>query len=908
MKKYLFSALALPLLFACSTDEIEKTMVSNDQFAGIEKVDATFSMDEGPVTRFDKGSWDPEEDDQWGFAWLGTTAPGTAAAAGTVVIDGNAYQNHNLIQTNGIFKPQTSIYVGKYFLYRPYDETTVSPQAINFNSLIEQPMAEGQSSQGAAWKNLAKTAINIGDKWTEVTETGNPAGTDWNKAGIKKHYDIYAAMFSNQTGLDLQYDNNNPTFGADKRIVGATDIDYTIKEGDSAGDAKIYGATVKLAGAANSFTYGPTVEPLAAANAALAEPLPNPQHSGTFWADKKKTDLDGFTGFAFVDGENDVITLTAEGDPIGTGAEDSKGWFWFNSLPVTTGDGAIADPTVNNLLNLAIQTKIKTSYGTVTVNSTVGGCAYEGKNFGTVEQPDFRWIKLAEADVNAAAATTAAMSWNPTLHNTFVNHFGNHKGKYELAVDFSKAVMDIHIKDDAHLQTYLKYYIASGKQNNAGQDNIVLILDGDADKEFKLSKLSIALLQTINSVDGKPTVKVQGCDLTTDPHNAPSANEPVKIVVTQEGQDLLNPSLATKKEVPALNNVFAAPTRVYLASNTEWTWGGDYDGDDVAEFDQALPIDANVRSVRNLGTITVNATNLELSINDKAIYNEAGATMNITKVTTAKSTLINFGTINVGSETNTTAELRAYGKEIINDAKTLPAPYHKGDGPVIVGVINNYGAVGVTYNTGGVFSNYGLIDMKDEGAKTLLTRNQTTNANFKNAFNAETNKLGTVVLPDNNPFAIVSVSNAPETGFVKFNWKEYAGDASATYVTPTGGIVKYNTLVVSSDIAIAEVEDEIQYIEFDSENLIHFTNRQSNTTDKPNQLPSLRGIIVTDGTKVLVEKTNEIVCSQSAYVGAGATIYNGGLFTPNATLNGTTATNYLGPWSTDQVVVYGNQN
>jgi hypothetical protein len=901
MKKYLFSALALPLLFACSSDDlIEKEVASNDQFAGIEKVDATFSMDEGVITRFDGGLWKPEENDVWGFAWLGNTAiePGVdpTYSPGKVFIDGKAYQNHNLIQTNGIFKPQTSIYVGKYFLYRPYDETTVSPQAINFNSLIDQPMAEGYESAKQPWKDLAKTAINIGDKWTEVTPTGNPAGTDWNKAGIKKHYDIYGAVFSNQTGLDLKYSNNNPEFGADARIYGATDIDYTIAKGKSAGDAKLYGATVKLAGAANSFTYAPTKEPLATVNAALETPL---EHSGTFWANKKKTDLVNYTGFTFTDGADALITLTApEGAPIGTGVEGKGtkgGWFWFNSLPVTSGDAAVAEPAVGTLLNLGIETKIKTSYGTVTVNSTVGECAYEGKNFGTEEHPDFRWIRLAEADVNPEAATTAAMSWNPTLHNTFVNHFGNHKGKYELAVDFSKAVMDIHITDDDHLQTYLKYYIASGKQNNAGQENIVLILDGDADKEFKLSKLSIALLQTINRAENKPTVKVQGCDVAA--HNAP-ANETVKIVVTQDGQDKLDPSLATKTEVPALNNVFAAPTRVYLAAKNSdgnaiaWTWGGDYDGDGDVEFDQALPIDDNVRSVRNLGTITVNATNLELSNNSKAIYNEAGATMNITKVTTAKSTLINFGTINVGSATNTTAELRAYGKEIINDATELDA----------YGIINNFGAVGVTYNTGGVFSNYGLIDMKNEGAKTLLTRNQTTNANFKNAFNAANNKLGTVVLPDNNPFAIVSVSNAPETGFVKFNWKEYAGDASATYVTPTGGIVKYNTLVVNSDIAFTEPEDEIQYIQFEGDALIKVTNSAAVN------LPELRGIIVTDGSSLLIEKTNVIVCSQSAYVGAGATIYNGGTFTPNATLNGTTATNYLGTWSTDQVVVYGNQN
>ena len=70
MKKYLFGALALPLLFACSSDDLlEEKVVGNDQFAGIEKVDATFSMDEESVTRM-ATQWTFEDGDQYGFAWL----------------------------------------------------------------------------------------------------------------------------------------------------------------------------------------------------------------------------------------------------------------------------------------------------------------------------------------------------------------------------------------------------------------------------------------------------------------------------------------------------------------------------------------------------------------------------------------------------------------------------------------------------------------------------------------------------------------------------------------------------------------------------------------------------------------------------------------------------------------------
>ena len=290
MKKYLYSALALPLLFACSSDDLfEKEAVSNDQFAGIEKVDATFSMDEGATTRFDgkdatgEATWNPQEGDLWGFAWLGD---GAIIDPADVTHGGKAFQNHNLIQTGGQFVPQTSIYVGSYYIYRPYDKTTVSPQAINFKSLEEQTITEGFESTKQAWKDLAKTAINIGTKWTVVSTTGwdDTADKTWDKAGIKQNYKLYAAMFSNQTGLELKYAQNDPAFGADTDIKGATDITLTLKEGDKVGAAVIYSGSVDLQDgggnsvAAKSFTYAPKASP------EVVDPAVD--HNGEYWQEE----------------------------------------------------------------------------------------------------------------------------------------------------------------------------------------------------------------------------------------------------------------------------------------------------------------------------------------------------------------------------------------------------------------------------------------------------------------------------------------------------------------------------------------------------------------------------------------------------------------------------------------------
>jgi len=825
MKKYLYSALALPLLFACSSENFDEKVISNDQFAGIEKVDAEFSM-EG-TTRFDGGVWNTEEGDLWGFAWMGD---GTVIANNPA--DGKAYQNHNLIQTSGIFTPQTSIYVGKYYIYRPYDETTVSPQAINFNSLVDQPLAEGYASSTQAWKDLAKTAINIGDKWTDVDEVGyteTPGGTRWNKAGIKEHYKIYAALFSNQTGLDLTYVKNNPTFTAAKTVTGATDINLTYAAGTEVGAAGIYKTTVNLAGAAKSFTYAPTAEPNGAA------------HSGTYWADKKNLGA----GFTFT---NDVITLTAADaeNGIETGDNGSKGWFWFNSLPVTAGDGA---------LGTAVQTVLTTSYGVVTVNSTVGDCAsvFEQYTPGT-GSPE--WIKIDAAD----NATTTPKKWALT-HNTFVNQYGNHKGKYALTVDFSTGVMNgMHIKSDAHLQKLLKYYIASGK----AESGVVLNLDKNSAGTFAISKISIALLQTINA--GGAKVLLQRC---TDP-----AERPARIVITQAGQTAEN-GQADKHEVPELKNVFAVAESVELSDAYEWTWNKA----------TALQMDANVSSItlRSNGTLTVNSDNVEMS-NDVPLAIAERATMNITKVTTVKNDLTNRGTINVGSATNYEPELRAYGADITNDASDLTT----------YGTINNYGVVGVTAGTNGHFYNYGYIAMKQNDAITLLTSNQTGGANFAAAW-AAGNKMGTVELPNENATALVSVSNGTDQGFIKYKW------TAKTYATPAGN-VKYNTIIVSDDITFNAIENEIQYIEFDGTRT-QYINPAGNTN-----LPNLKGIYVHAGKSIIIEKTNILDCSEGAYLGAKATIYKGGEFWKagvDFTAGDATApNNYFGAWSLDQIVEY----
>jgi hypothetical protein len=826
MKKYFLSALALPLLFACSSEDyLDQKATDNDQFAGIEKVDATFTLADSPKMRL-ATQWGAEVGDRLGFAWL--TNDYTGSTTTTIIpIDGQAYQNHPLFLKNedGVnkFVPETSIYVGKYFVYYPFDETTTDIGKINFKSLEDQPLTDGQNQ----FKAIAVRSINIGDKFTEVIPGGrtDAAGKVWDEPGIKASYKLNAAPFSNQTGLDLTYQKNNPTFAAAQRIQGATDIDFTIAAGEEVGAAAIYSGTVQLAGASKSFTYAPTTEP---------NPAPA-VHSATFWATQSNV---ASKGFVFTAGP---ITLKAEDEENGVTTKDkTTGWFWFNSLPVDAGNG-----DENTTVSVALQT----SYGTVTVPAaTVKDCAWEYVK-RTATSP-WEWIKLTDAAGELADAT----KWDVTTHNTFINQYGDHKGKYALTVDFSTGDMStLHIKNDNHLQTVLRYYIATGKSNI-----YQLNLDKDAAGEFKISKKSIALLQTINRSSVKVTVQPCALDGT---------HAPTRIVVTQDGTE-------GKTEVPNLDKVFAVATHVYLSSDCEWTWK-----ERTAPALNQLTIDANVAAITNEGTLTVNATNIELSTNTVPLYNAAGATMNITKVTTVKDALTNLGTINVPAG----AELRAYDVEIKNDATSLTD----------YGVINNAGVVGVTYATTGTVNNYGKIIMENSDAITLLTSNQTGAGNFNNAFNAGTNKLGTVVLPAGQPNALVSVSNGAETGFIEYTWT-----GSTTYDTPNGGIVKYNTLIVSDNIAFTAAETEIRFIKFEG-----VKKTVTNSTNA--NLPNLKGIIIKDNCSIIIEKSNTISCSEGSHLGNGAAVYNGGAFTPgNTNIVGKTVTDYLGTWNTDQIVVW----
>lgn len=474
----------------------------------VAKVDVTLALDDAQ-TRLATG-WESNLEagkDELGFAWLGD---GTA-----VTVNGKAYQNHPLFtQEGGYLKPATSIYVGKYYSYYPYNNDVVSVSNIPF-TLEGQPFAEGD----AGYNGAAKNSIWISPKWTDVTLAGDP-GTGDNKAGRDNTIRISPRQFTNKALLQLKYKN--------------ADI--------AEGNTSINSVSVALVNPLTSdvispkeFVYAPTVSTDAAdwTGHALAFDvtaltpgaggvlMPAPAQVNGVSATPGRLDLT-------VDGGYEIL-------PSKEGAVEN---FTFNALPALE----VVQPETE------VEVVMNTTYGVLTISEKITDVAYTllpGKSY-------------AEKADGVTEVGTGKLLGAVNLDRSFVQVLGS-TGKFVLEADFSKAVMDgMCVIDDTHLQKLLNYYISKKKDSDdaaiseekTGTD-IVLNLNATAG-EFRLSQTSIALIQEINGTTGTgdKLVSIQPCAA----HGTPA------IVITGGG------------EVPNLNRVFETPIVNVTLANETWTW------------------------------------------------------------------------------------------------------------------------------------------------------------------------------------------------------------------------------------------------------------------------------------------------------------------------------------------------
>lgn len=784
MKKSILSMLALPLVVAaCTSEEEILSDKTNDQYANIPTVEATFNW--GAETRMNT-KWDLEEGDKVGLAWLGV--PNDEKYGGAeLTINGNAYQNHPLYATaSQMLQPQTSIYVGKYFSYYPYDAETVNIDKIKF-SVAEQPLLD-KYADSEAYAKSAKTSIWISPKWTDVTLTGDDE-TGYNQAGVDKTFNMYPRQFTNKAALNFTYKNNQPIDVIEQLPIGDVMIDKVkvmyVKNGSETTPVNV-----------NAFTYNPTAE----IEFDLTEEEQNYWFGHTFKSDDL-TATDSKFGFVSNLKAGEVVLSAESKEGVAT-TNENKGKFYYNALP--SNDGSLTE-------NDKVVITIECTYGTVTITKPFNKIA---KTYDySLTEPKY----LENFDGNTEKAVAMDKSFVNKLYAT---------GNFTTDVDFSTADMNgMHVKNDDHLKQLLKFFRSYRNTESA----YVLNLDADEDGEFKLSLASIQMLQEINagiSDSGTKKIAIKACSTHTTP----------KIVINGDNN-----------EIPDMNLCFATSTPVTLRGT--WTW---------AEKDAKMRYYVN--NIFNEGTITVTTANVE-TYPSAAFTNNSNGIINVNTVTNWKVPTTNYGTINIAED----AELRVYGTTLTNDATSLED----------YGKIYNSGVLGVVAGTTSpAINNYGYIK-NNLNAKTYVTTNQ-YGTGFAVEFNRTSNKIGTIELTtatDN-----VSVSNATNTGFIKYTWDDAANE-DGKYVTPSVD-VKYNYLIVTKDIELVDAAPEIQYIEIagDKEVVItckktsafHTTRTQGSAT-----IDDRIGFILKAGQKANIKEGN-ILWTKGAFL--KGTLYLGGDF------------------------------
>ena len=625
-KKLIFAMGLTAMMVACSSEDV-LTDVQNSQesdlFAGIEKVDAQFNM--GAESRL-ATEWGLEVGDRVGFAWLKDND-------GVLTQTGAAYQNHPLnAVSESTLRPETSIYVGEYFTYYPYDESVVSIDNINFAIPAKQDLL-------MTWNAMAKNAIFISPKWTSVSYSIYDDG----EPGISKSFKIYPAQFSNGARLNLDYKNNKVDLK-----------DETNNDEIYASDPQIFDVTVSYLDAdgntvsINAFEYAPTVEPNV-----------NNWEAYMLGAEATTTATAGpraVTQPTSVEGIKNMIKggffLEPSTDYVADRNKTTGNIFRFHALPAVTEVGE------NTLVNIVINT----TYGCITITKPVNEIAYTlfTKNNATtsMDQPDGVTTDKTGANLPDGKFFTFAES--------FVQVLGKN-GEFRTEVDFSTAVMNgMHVKDNDHLLQLLRYYRDYKLNTVYAEDNVILYLDAKAGN-FEISKDAIALVQSLNNRGAN--IKLEVCTEYGNP----------QIVVFNNGED---------KEVPSFSYVFNSQVEVFL-KNQEWTWNGN----SKKETGNVTKI-RNLGSLK-INAASVAAGNSYYTNLFTGLVNEAAASIEVKSVANVKIDLTNYGKIdvNAGAEllaygadiVNDATSLTAQG--IINNSGVL-AIVEKTDG-----TISNYGTI-----------------------------------------------------------------------------------------------------------------------------------------------------------------------------------------------------------------------
>ena len=828
-KKILFGIMSLAALASCTTDDFESNSNSAAESSPI-KFEVINNV-AGTRAHMDRNSivWDANDGDLFTL-YHG----GTLTASDPILMNGyeNATYTASAGEGTATLSTPSMIKAGSAIMVWPVDTT-----------FYASPSGELTVKVPALQENIEKNIPYASDVVNIADYTGTAA---YNTAGLNRKYPIYMRPLASQLILHADYANTDAAIKALEN--DANPIDPITWKG-----------VELITGTATAFTTEIGLK-FKAANSA----------DNTRWdAGQPNNAWSHVTDFN-LDDVHSVNQLTSK---CITDLESAK----FLMLPQA--DIAVANAT-DGVAAAAVV--VNTNYGKVYIAANgVGDSKYtEGEiadawyryqAAGSAKDPqetetgtkkggdgsDKNYVRYTSKVALGMAQVINAFSKNKTTKDGSIvkteptGAVGNRYVKVLLThLDMSA----LHITSDKQLSDAARVWKA------LNLDDVTVYLDGDANKEFKISQTTI---QTINDINGSipaaaKSFKVKPC---TD-----TGEECTDIVITGGGK---------LKDIAFIMDNATTKCNVVLNAGETWKWNIDENKVGSVKVRAAA-----VTRFINKGTLVSDATATlktkdfdgtknNVPLQNDNIWNIDGGILNV------QFTVNNNGTVNIAKG----AQYRQDGnnRNFINNASDVPTRFGGDDSQI--GVVNNKG-VFATVNDAKI-QNRGLINHDDVDAKTYITTNETTGAAFNTPFGS-TNKKGMIILRWDNRFEDnVSVSAAATApGFVAVETANSGVGALTDAAFTTGGTLStyVNYIMINGDVTeIQGLSDQFKYVEIHQAGEVAW---KTGTTSTYTGLMVLSDVNIKLGTTV-----NVIGTANNGATYLGADMYVGGLFT-TTTYNG----------------------
>ena len=801
--------MSLAALTACTNDDFESQKVAEEavspvQFEVInENDDFTRASMAG-----NKIVWNATQND------LFTLYHGATAAPWTTGYENATYKaNEGANGANATLSTPSVIKEGKAIMMWPVD-TTFRIKAADNLTLKIKPYFDGNVLDNIENNIPYVSDLLEIDAYAAYSEAG-AYPTAYKTAGKDRKYPIYMRPMASQLIVKADYVGTDATIaslyeGGSEGLTGddaitpisLTSVDLLTRTG---------GATVFTTEIPLKFT-APT-----AAIQTQWKAVPNNLKAANTTVWNQVTDFD-IANIAAAGQKNKLSTSVIDG------TESCKFLILPQANMATVGAGVLDGGLVVNtyygrvVIAANAQTYDNANYGYKPV-ATGAVSAYTAAEYAKAWYRYISAAATAAADGETKAATaTAGLGYKTTANiemglKQTINGFSSYthqatspvKGEPEGAAATRYVevrlnhldMSDLHIKTDKQLRDVVRVW----KKLNL--PDVTVLLDGDANNEFKMSQKAITLINEINAATAGKSFKVMPCDVAN--HRACNT-----IVITGGGnvQDMtfIEPNGAKIADV-ALN------------AGENWAWKAA-----TTEAKTVKAKAAGVAKIINRGTFVNDADAILKTAEPNGTQNfipfenARKANWNLTAGTVrVQFNVTNYGTVTISKNAQYRQDGNAGATTFTNEATDKPGRF--GGSDEAVGTVWNRG-VFATLGTGGAatINNYGLIEHDDPDAKTYVTNNQ-LGGDFTTAFGAA-NKMGRINLPwSNKDEDNISVSAALNQGFISLTVDDTFTSESLNLATATiGNKVNYLKVNSASVKEITGVVNQIDYLEIKAPN------------------------------------------------------------------------------------------